>query len=181
MVDILVAIENYFGIKPKIGFNAAAHVGHFSGLPHSIEALFNTLQARGLDPVGRRIAVIDLSSCGLTRLHWLDIIPLLRRYYRHVVGIDYSFPDLCELDAEFEPPHGLSGLARDTMRACDYWLLASDESLSGRVELSVNERSNEFTGSIRDLCESFASAQNDIDSAITGFAERRFAMCGARA
>jgi hypothetical protein len=181
IIEILVAIEKYFGIKPKLGFNAVAHVGHFSGLSRSIEMLFSTFQAGDPDPIGCRIAVIDLSSCGLTRLHWLDVIPLLRPYYTHVVGVDYSFPNLCELDPECRPPYGLSNLAYSTMRACDDWLLASDVSLSGRVELSIEERSNEFTRSIFDLCGSLASAKNGLDCAITRLVMRQFAICGGRA
>ncbi|MGH6681682.1 MAG: hypothetical protein ACREDL_22715 [Bradyrhizobium sp.] len=179
--DILFATEEYFGVKPVLGSNAAAHVGSPIGLSSSIEALFKSPEPGCFSPIGHRIAVIDLESCGLTRLHWLDIIPLLRRYYTHVVGVDYSFPDLCELDSEFEPPHGLSEHARNTLRACDYWLLASDESLSGQAELSIEERSTELTRSIHDLCDALASPGDDIDSAISGLAMRRFAMFGARA
>jgi hypothetical protein len=181
IVDILLAIEEHFEIKPSLGSNAAAHVGHTGALSRSIEMLFNTSQPALLDAVGRRIAVVDLSSSGLTRLHWLDIIPLLRHYYTHVIGVDYSSPDLCELDGEFEPPHGLSGLARDTMRACDYWLLASDKLMFGRVDVSIEERSFEFTKSVHDLCNYIASAESDIFTAVSSFAKRQFAMFGARA
>jgi hypothetical protein len=116
---ILFAIEQYFGIKPNLGFNAIAHLGHFSGLIPSMDRLLHTLKPSYPDADGRRIAVVDLSSCGLTRLSWLDIIPSLRRYYTSVIGVDFSVRDLCELDATFEPPHGLSRLALDTIQACD--------------------------------------------------------------
>jgi hypothetical protein len=181
IADILFATEEYFGIKPVLGSNAAAHVGHPGGLSPSIEILFKPFEPASLDAIRRRIAVIDLSSCGLTRLHWLDVIPLLRRYYTHVVGVDYSFPGFCELDPEFEPPHGLSALARSTLRACDYCLLASDESLSGQAELSIDERSIEFTRSIHDLCLSVGSTENDIHIAITSLAKRQFVTFGAHA
>jgi hypothetical protein len=181
VANILFAIEEYFGIKPNLGSNATAQLGHFSGLSLSIEKLFHTFKPSRPDAIGRRIAVIDLSSCGLTRLRWLDIMPSLRRYYTHVIGVDFSLPDLCELDATFEPPHGLSGLALDTMQACDYWLLASDESISGRVEMSTEERSFEFTRSIRDLCNCLASEPDDIETAIGSIAKRQFATFGAHA
>jgi hypothetical protein len=179
IADILFATEEYFGIKPVLGSNAAAYVGHSSGLSSSIETPFKPLEPAFLGAIGCRIAVIDLSSCGLTRLHWLDIIPLLRRCYTHVVGVDHSFPDLCELDPEFEPPYGLSDLARRTLQACDYWLLGSDEFLSGGIELSIEERSIEFTKSIQNLCVSLASAASDIGTAIS-LAKRQFVMFGAR-
>ncbi len=181
VAGILFAIEEYFGIKPNLGSNATAHVGHFSGLSLSIDKLLHTFKPRYPDAIGRRIAVIDLSSCGLTRLRWRDIMPALRRYYTHVIGVDFSLPGLCELDATCEPPHGLSGLALDKLQACDYWLLASDELISGRVELSTEERSFEFTKSIYDLCDCIASVQNDIDTAIGSIAKRQFVTFRAHA
>jgi hypothetical protein len=105
-------------------------------------------------------------------------MPSLRRYYTHVIGVDFSLPDLCELDATLEPPHGLS-LALETMQACDYWLLASNESISGRVKLSTEERSFEFTRLIHDLSDCIASAPNDIETAIGSLAKRRLATFGA--
>jgi hypothetical protein len=181
IADILFEIEEHFGIKPNLGSNATAHLGHISGLSLPIDKLLHTFKPNYLDAIARRIAVIDLSSCGLTRLRWLDIIPSLRRYYTHVIGVDFSLPDSRELDATFEPPRGLSRLARDTRQACDYWLLASDESISCRVELSTEERSFEFTKLIHDLCDCMAFVQNDIDTAIGSIAKRRFATFGAHA
>lgn len=142
---------------------------------------FNTFEPGHLGAIEPRIAIVDLISCGLTSLRWQDIIPLLRRHYTRVVGVDYSFPQMCELDAEFQAPHGLSGLAHSAMRACDYWLLVSDESFSGRVELSTEERSLEFTKSIHDLCVSLASAETDIHTTSTSLAKRQLVMFRARA
>lgn len=179
IADILLATEEYFGIKPILGSNAVAHVGNSGGLSSSIEILFKQFESASRGAIGCRIAVIDLSSCGLTHLRWLDVIPLLRRYYTHVIGVDYSFPGFCELDPEFEPPHGLSTLALSTLRACDYYLLASDESLSGQAELSIDERSIEFTRSIHDLCLSVGSTENDMRVALTSLAKRQFVTFGA--
>ena len=102
----------------------------------------------------QRIAVVDLGSCGTTGLRWLDLIPLLRRCYSHIVGIDFSAPEFCgslpppplspspppppspsPLDPEFKLPHGLTGPQQGTLYACDYWLLASDKSISRQVDL----------------------------------------------
>src|SRR5215831_10055456 len=80
IADILSAIEECFGIKPNLGSNATAHLGHFGGISLSIDKLLRTFKPSYPDAIGRRIAVIDLSSCGLTRLRWLDIMPSLRRY-----------------------------------------------------------------------------------------------------
>jgi hypothetical protein len=181
IADIVSAIELYFGIEANLDTNATAHLGHFKGPFLSNDGLFHISTPSDLEAIGRHTAVIDLSSGGLTRLRWLDIIPSLRRYYAHVVGVDMSVPDFCELDAAFEPPHGLSDLALQTMRACDYWLLARDASISGRLELSAEERSFEFTKLIQDLCDCIASASNDIETAIGSIAARQFAMFGGRA
>jgi len=175
IADILSAIEEYFGIKPSLGSNASAHLGCSNGLSFSIDRILHAFNPGYLQAIGRRIAVIDLSSCGLTPVRWLDIIPLLRRYYTHVIGVEFSISDFCELDAAFEPPHGLSDLARRTMRACDYWLLARDETISRPGEWSAEGRSCEFTKLIHNLCDCIASAPNDIDTAIGLIAKSRFA------
>src|SRR6266481_6325140 len=40
IADIFFSVHEYFGIKPVLGSNAAAHVGHPSGLSCSIETVF---------------------------------------------------------------------------------------------------------------------------------------------
>jgi len=67
------------------------------------------------------------------------------------------------------------------MHACDYWLLASDKSISGQDQLSADERSFEFTRAICGLCECLAFAQHDIDTAIAAVAKQRFASFGVPA
>lgn len=166
IAGIVLAIEQYFGIKANLDSNATAHLGHFSGPFLSNDKFLHTFTPSDRDAIERRTAVIDLGSGGLTRLRWLDIIPSLRRYYAHVIGVDMSVPGLCEFDAAFEPPHRLSDLALRTMQACDYWLLARDKSISRRVELSAEGRSFELTKLIQDLCDCIASAPNDIETAI---------------
>ena len=177
IANIASAIDEYFGIKINLDTNATAHLGHFSGPFLSNNKLLHIFTPSDRDAIERRIAVIDLSSTGLTRLRWLDIIPSLRRYYALVIGVDMSVPDFCELDAAFKPPHGLSDLALQTMRACDYWLLAREPSI---FRLSAEERSSEFTKLIQDLCDCIASASNDIETAIGSIAARQFAMFGGR-
>lgn len=178
VADIISAIGRYFGVQANLDANATAHLGHFKGPFLSNDRLLHISTSSDLVAIGRHIAVVDLSSGGLTRLRWLDIIPLLRRYYTHVIGVDMSVPDFCELDAAIKPPHGLSDLALQTMRACDFWLLARDTSISGRSELSAEERSFELTELIQDLCDCIASAPNDIETAIGSIAARQFAMFG---
>jgi hypothetical protein len=181
IANILCAIEEYFGITPNLGSNASVHAGHSSGLSCSIEMLLRTFQPGYPNGIGDRIAVIDLSSCGLTCLHWLDVIPLMRRHYTRVIGVHYGCPEFCELDTDLGSPHGLSRRDRDAMRACDYWLLTSDESICPGGELSPEQRSLEFTKLIDDLCSGLASAADDIESAVGSIAERRFALHGAGA
>jgi hypothetical protein len=181
IAGIASAIDEYFGIKINLDTNATAHLGHFGGPLLSNDKLLHSFAPSDRDAIERRTAVIDLSSGGLTRLRWLDIIPSLRRYYTHVIGVDMSVPDFRELDAAFEPPHRPSDLALHTMHACDYWLLARNESISRRVELSAEERSFEFTKLIQNLCDCIASAPNDIETAIGSIATRQFATFGARA
>ena len=178
IANTALAIEQYFGLKVNLDTNATAHLGHFSGPFLSNDKLLHISTPSDRDAIERRIAVIDLSSGGLTRLRWLDIISSLRRHYTHIIGVDISVPDFCELDAAYNPPHGLSDLALQTMRTCDCWLLAR-ASISHRLELSAEERSFEFTKLIRDLCDCIASAP--IETAIASIAKKQFAMFGARA
>jgi len=179
MARILFAIEQHFGIECDLGSNTSAHVVPSLGLSVSIDKVLHNLTTRNRDVPERRIAVIDLSSCGLTRLRWADIIPSLRRCYTHIIGVEFSTPEWCELDASCEPPHGLSHIALETLQACDYWLLASDESLSGRIDLSIAERSLEFTKAIAALCDHIA-VQTNIETAIGTIAQRQFATFGVR-
>lgn len=180
IAGIVLAIERYFGIKANLDSNATTHISHFSGPLPSNDKLLHIFTQSDRDAIERRIAVIDLGSGGLTRLRWLDIIPTLRRYYTHVIGIDISVLGFREFDAAFEPRR-LPDLVLHTMRACDFWLLARDEPIFRRVELSAEERSFEFTKLIQDLCDCIASAPNDIGTAIGSIATRRFATFGARA
>jgi hypothetical protein len=113
--EILRAIEMYYGFKPKIGTNATVHVGSIDGLARSTDAFFNTLDFSFLKVAHQRIAVVDLGSCGTTGLRWLDLIPLLRKCYSHIVGIDFSAPEFCGLDPEFKLPHGLWLPTRDAV------------------------------------------------------------------
>ncbi len=131
--EIFRAIEMYYGFKPKISTNAIVHVGSIGGLARSTDAFFNTLDFSFLKMAGQRIAV--------------------------VVGIDFSAPEFCGLDPEFKLPHGLTGAQQETLYACDYWLLASDRSISRQVDLSIEARSDAFTAAIDELCGALASAE----------------------
>jgi hypothetical protein len=135
------------------------HIGGIDHLARSTDAFFNTLDFSFLKIAHQRIAVVDLGSCGTTRLGWLDLVQLLRRCYSHIVGIDFSAPGFCGLDPEFKLPHGLTGAELETLFACDYWLLASDKSISRQLDLSFEARSVAFTAAVDELCGALASAE----------------------
>jgi hypothetical protein len=157
--EILRAIEMYYGFKPKIGTNATVHVGSIDGLARSTDAFFNTSDFSLLKMAHQRIAVVDLGSCGTTRLRWLDLIPLLRKCYSHIVGIDFSASGFRGLDSEVKLAHGLTGAKQETLSTCDYWLLASDKSISRLLDLSFEARSVAFTTAVDELCGALASAE----------------------
>jgi hypothetical protein len=166
----------YYGFKPEIGTNATVHVGRIDGLARSTD-VFNTLDSSFLKTAPQRIAVVDLGSCGTTGLRWLDLIPLLRRNYSHIVGIDVSAPEFCGLDLEFKLSHGLTGPQQEALYACDYWLLASDKSISRQVDLSFEARSAAFTTAIDELCGALASAES-IKKAFSSATIRSFIAAG---
>jgi hypothetical protein len=149
---IFGAIERYYGFKAVVGANAAEHIGDLDELARSTEVFFNSSDFNSLKVARERIAVLDLGSCGTTRLHWSDLIPLLRRCYSHLVGVDFSAPQFCGLDPEFQLPHGLTKGQQQTLSTCDYWLLAIDKSISDEADLSMECRSNAFTAAVEELC-----------------------------
>jgi hypothetical protein len=175
--EILLAIAKYYGFTPRVGTDASVHVGGIDALAGSLDILLSISDDRSLKTAHDQIAVVDLGSCGTTRLQWLDIIPLLRRYYSYVVGINFSTPELCGLDPEFKLPDGLTRDDQRVLLACDYWLLASDKSISGQVGLSVEARTNAFTKAVNELCGELASAEF-VKDVFSGEAVRRFVKFG---
>jgi hypothetical protein len=157
--EILGVIERYYGFKAVVGANAAVHIGGLDELARSTEVFFNSSDFSSMKIAHERIAVLDLGSCGTTCLHWSDLIPLLRRCYSHLVGVDFCAPQFCGLDPEFQLPHGLTKGQYQTLSACDHWLLANDKSISDQADLSVESRSDAFTAAVEELCGALASAE----------------------
>jgi hypothetical protein len=178
--EIFRAIERYNGFKPKLGTNASVHIGDIEGIARSTEAFFKPLDFSFTKMAQQRIAVVDFGSCGTTRLRWLDLIPLLRRCYSHIVGINFSVPSFCGLDPEFELPDGLTSAEKRDLSACDYWLLANDKSISRQFDLSCEARSDAFTTAIDELCGALASAEC-IKKAFSHTTVRGFTKIGAQA
>jgi hypothetical protein len=167
---IKTAITHYFDITiHEDGSNAIAHVGEIDAFPEALSRALALCTSQGTLPA-ERIAIVDLSSCGVTRLQWRDIIPSLRRHYATVVGIDYTDPDLISLDAAvYSAPQGISHESWRTLAACDYWAVASPTVLAHEPDLCFDARAALFTDAINELARHIALAPD----VATGFFRSR--------
>ncbi|WFU61270.1 hypothetical protein [Bradyrhizobium brasilense] len=102
--------------------------------------------------------MVDVASCGLSSLDWVDIIPLLKRSYRNVVCVDYAIPELISLEAEFQDECSTDRVSMDGLKACDRWEVASDELLSTVPIVSYEQRATLYTAYVRELIDELLAA-----------------------
>jgi hypothetical protein len=97
--SILDVIPEYYGFSPLLGANSFAF--HLEGVTEISSMATKVLPKRGRPFGSRRIAFVDIESCGVSRYNWHDILPHLHAHYDLVVGFSH-FPGrgpnhLCEL------------------------------------------------------------------------------------
>jgi hypothetical protein len=155
------AISRWFGILPIMnGTNSATHLGDVRGVPRTLGCALARFR-NDETPLTDRIAIVDLDSCGVTRLQWRDLIPCLKEVYGTVVGLDYSDPYFNEFDpAYYSAPYLMSEDSWRTLMACDYWAVASDNSLSRQKDLCAEARVTLFTEALNDLSAMILQADN---------------------
>lgn len=102
------------------------------------------------------IAVVDVSSCGLSSPDWADIIPLLKQSYRTVVCVDYAIPELIELNLDCQD--SADRASRSGLMACDRWMVASDDLLSPDPIVSYEQRARRYTAYVSELINAYSSA-----------------------
>jgi hypothetical protein len=82
--SILDVIPEYYGFNPLLGANSFAF--HLEGVTE-IGSMATKVLPERVRPFGsRRIALIHIESCGLSRYDWPDILPHLHAHYDLVVG-----------------------------------------------------------------------------------------------
>jgi hypothetical protein len=85
--NIRSAMSEYFSIEhERDGCHISVHVGDVSHVPSSLDRIFDPKEVS--DCYMNGIAVIDVGACGVTKLHWVDLIPHLKRVYQTIIGVD---------------------------------------------------------------------------------------------
>jgi hypothetical protein len=160
VLEIQSAISKYFDVSIAADkTNACVHFGKAELVKDALGPLF--IQKVAFREFREdRVAIVDLGSCGLTRLDWHHLIPFLRSLYGTVVGLDYSFPEFAEVDPDFFcAPHFTSDSCWRNLASCDHWAIASDVSLSQRSDLSNEDRKLAFTSYLCDFAVELGNAE----------------------
>jgi hypothetical protein len=152
-LDAARSIPGLFDLNPAdctYGF-------HLDGLG-SIDDILAEFTSRPCGTTPTRIAVIDIESCGVTRLDWYDILPSIRSQYDLIVGFHHSpgqtmgdWYRCCE-----ETPRQNSSLIA-TLKHCDLSFLTSD-GLLGLDEIGSSEdRCPALTDLLCEILQSLSS------------------------
>jgi hypothetical protein len=97
---IELAIARYFAIdRHGEGCRLSLQLGDVdqlsSLLGHSFEGLLSA------DRFHDAVAIVDVDSCGVTSLDWMDFITHLKRIYKLVIGVSISWSEFSDFDPEF--------------------------------------------------------------------------------
>lgn len=159
VAEIEAGIKEWFGFDCRIAPNGSAL--HLAGTNSLDETLAKVLQAKAANHrKSARIALIDVGSCGVTALDWLDIIPRIRPHYDLVVGVSHAWSeDVVDFPLQpigdgkcfVSPPSWLA------LMTCDVAVLTSDYLLSGQLQLYADLR----TMPLMDMVRRFAVALAD--------------------
>ena len=159
------AMFEYFSIgHERDGCHISVHLGDVSHVPSSLDRIFDPKEVSGCYRNG--IAVIDVGACGVTKLHWGDLIPHLKQVYQTIIGVDVSWPELREFDPEFYcKPHFSSETSWQNLTSCDYSIIVPGDSLSGEAELRHEELSALLTAHINRMALAISTGEL-IDQAL---------------
>lgn len=153
LVDTARSIPDLFDLDPtdcSFGF----HLDGLSQMSDVLSEFTGGLVANNSACIG----IIDIASCGVTRLDWPDILPTIRGQYDLVVGFHASpgrtmgdWYRFCE-----EAPRPDSQLIR-ALKHCDLTFLTSDDLL-GLDEVTKSEgRTPAVTDLLREILQSLSS------------------------
>jgi hypothetical protein len=138
--EINTAISRHFGFDCRLV--PSGFVVHLEGVNTVDQTLAQVLDAKAREPKRARTALIDLDSCGVTALDWLQIIPGLRGHYDLIVGVARA-THLCANPEKLRPIGcGNSFVYESTwanFQNCDFSVVYSDTLLSGNTERNREE------------------------------------------
>ncbi|WLA63753.1 hypothetical protein [Bradyrhizobium diazoefficiens] len=143
---IKYAITRYFHLPIRDdGSNSATHVGAIESIPGAVSHPLARMK-REFASCMERIAILDLSSGGVTPLGWHDLVPVLKQAYDVIVGVDQTDPELvAAAPAHYSGPYGTSAESWQTLVTCDYWAVASPASLAAHSDPAPEIRAAIFT------------------------------------
>jgi len=145
--SILEFFPELYGFDPFLG-RWSFHLDGFSNIRHVTRAALPATTGPIRSP---RLALIDVESCGLSRIDWPDILPQLRNSYDVVIGLAHfagqgpSHPhELCD---------GVLDNARTskTLACCDFSFWTSDYLLGFGEVPDYEARTPVLTALVDDL------------------------------
>jgi hypothetical protein len=134
--SILEVIPEWYGLDPLLG-RCSFHIDGFSEIGPVAKALLPATTG----PIrSHRLALIDVESCGVSRIDWPDVLPHLRNSYDFIIGFAHFVGrgpshrlELCD------GPLDNSRIA-NTLACCDLSFWTSDSLLGFHEELDYEAR-----------------------------------------
>lgn len=153
VVAMLRAVKDWYGVDPWEG-NCSFHVDGLGEINSHVRAVISKRRV----PWSQRLAVIDVSSCGLSRIDWPDILPHLRISYDAVVGFSHllgSKSPSCEAATE-------NARIRNPLACCDLCFWTNDQMLGLNEEADCDSRSLPLNALLHDLLHSFSGSDSTL-------------------
>jgi hypothetical protein len=172
--DILAVLPRYYGFD--LASRSSTFAFHLEGFGQLGSAVATVLSNNDRIYNSSRIALIDIDSCGVSRLEWSDILPHLRSHYDLVIGFVH-FAGRGPKDWRVMFGHDASqSSVRAAIAQCDLAFLTSDASLEFDEMLACEARSAPLNKLVHDLIRTLSSS--DFRDAVCAIANGGQLMSG---
>jgi len=169
--SVLEAFPEWYGLDPLLG-RCSFHIDGFSEIGPVAKAVLPATTG----PIGSlRLALIDVASCGDSRIDWPDLLPHLHNSHDLIIGFAHfagrgpSHP--LEL---YDGPLDNSRIA-NTLACCDFSFWTSDYLLGFDEVLDWETRAPLLVAVVHDLVHALATTDLTRTLAGTTEAQRLFA------
>jgi hypothetical protein len=165
--EIFAALARYYGFDFVTGSdNFAFHIEGFSEIGSMIAKVLPASSNVCKSP---RIALIDIESCGVSRLDWPDLLPHLRAHYDLIVGFaHFAGRGPSHWSAVFADDTDYHSSTRTTIAHCDLSFLTSDALLGFDHVLDCDVRQPYLNTLLDELIGALSGV--DFLKAVTGIA-----------